>query len=188
MDRARYAETDFFDDFSLVEDPYPYFEYLRSQGPVVPLPRRNTVAVVGFDEALAVHLDTEHLSAVNSVTGPIPPLPFVPEGEDISAQIEAHRATMPFGNELLTQDPPRHPMLRSLLMRLFTPGRDFLVARDGAEMTGHLHRLREDPDLRADLAAHGLATIHARHSCAHRVDELLGIVDGRRAPALEAAA
>ena len=72
--------------------------------------------------------------------------------------------------------------------RLFTPGRDYLVARDGAEMTGHLHRLREDPDLSADLAAHGLATIHARHSCAHRVDELLAIVDGLRAPPLEAAA
>jgi len=141
MDRARYAETDFFDDFSLVEDPYPYFEYLRSQGPVVPLPRRNTVAVVGFDEALAVHLDTEHLSAVNSVTGPIPPLPFVPEGEDISAQIEAHRATMPFGNELLTQDPPRHPMLRSLLMRLFTPGR---LRTMEATLTGLADRLIDE--------------------------------------------
>jgi spore maturation protein CgeB len=59
---------------------------------------------------------------------------------------------------------------------LFTPGEDYLVARDGAEMTRHLAALRDDPDLRAALAAHGLATIRARHSCAHRVDELLAIV------------
>lgn len=59
---------------------------------------------------------------------------------------------------------------------LFTPGEDYLVARDGAEMTRHLSTLRDDPALREALASHGLATIRARHSCAHRVDELLGIV------------
>jgi spore maturation protein CgeB len=60
---------------------------------------------------------------------------------------------------------------------LFTPGRDYLVARDGAEMTRHLNTLANDPDLRADLARHGLATIRERHTCAHRVDELLAIAD-----------
>jgi spore maturation protein CgeB len=59
---------------------------------------------------------------------------------------------------------------------LFTPGEDYLVARDGAEMTRHLSALKSDPQLREALAAKGLATIRARHSCAHRVDELLGIV------------
>jgi spore maturation protein CgeB len=59
---------------------------------------------------------------------------------------------------------------------LFTPGEDYLVARDGAEMTLHLTALRDDPGLRDALATRGLATIRARHSCAHRVDELLGIV------------
>lgn len=59
---------------------------------------------------------------------------------------------------------------------LFTPGRDYLVARDGAEMTQHLTALAGDPALRADLAAHGLAAIRARHTCDHRADELLAIV------------
>jgi spore maturation protein CgeB len=59
---------------------------------------------------------------------------------------------------------------------LFTPGEDYLVARDGAEMTRHLAALRDDPALREAFATRGLATIRARHSCAHRVDELLGIV------------
>ena len=59
---------------------------------------------------------------------------------------------------------------------LFRPGRDYLVANDGAEMTGHLRSLAHDPDLRQELAANGLATIRARHTCADRVKELLSIV------------
>ncbi|ACA16537.1 conserved hypothetical protein [Methylobacterium sp. 4-46] len=79
---------------------------------------------------------------------------------------------------------------------LFTPGRDFLTAADGAAMTRHLRALREDPALRAELAAHGLATIRARHTCAHRAEELLAVAERlrgaddarRRGPAAEAAA
>ncbi len=59
---------------------------------------------------------------------------------------------------------------------LFRPGQDYLVARDGAEMTRHLEAIRDDADLRSSLIASGLETIRARHSCAHRVDELLGIL------------
>jgi spore maturation protein CgeB len=58
---------------------------------------------------------------------------------------------------------------------LFTPGEDFLVARDGAEMTALLASLLGDPAARARLSRRGLATIAARHTCAHRVDELLEI-------------
>jgi len=61
---------------------------------------------------------------------------------------------------------------------LFRPGEDFLTARDEAEMARHLTALREDPALRRSLVAHGLETIRARHSCAHRVDELLGVLAG----------
>ena len=65
---------------------------------------------------------------------------------------------------------------------LFTPDQDFLMARDGVEMQRHLAALEADPALCASLAAHGLATIRARHTCAHRVDELLGILDQLDAP------
>ncbi|GGB27109.1 hypothetical protein GCM10011380_15920 [Sphingomonas metalli] len=58
---------------------------------------------------------------------------------------------------------------------LFRPGTDYLVARDGDEMTRHLTTLRDVPELRRELVAHGLETIRARHSCAHRVDELEAI-------------
>ena len=58
---------------------------------------------------------------------------------------------------------------------LFDPGRDFLTAHDGAEMKKHLRALLADKQMARDLAEHGLATIRARHTCAHRVDELLAI-------------
>ncbi|MCM0000608.1 MAG: glycosyltransferase [Erythrobacter sp.] len=59
---------------------------------------------------------------------------------------------------------------------LFAPGSDYLVARNGAEMTAHLEALANEPDMRAQLAAHGLATIRQRHTCAHRADELLALL------------
>jgi len=118
-----FENADFFMDLDLVEDPYPYLEHLRGKGAAVYLPQHNVLAVTSFDTALSVHLDNSELSAVNSVTGPLPPIPFTPEGDDITAQIEAHRPQMPFGLEELTQDPPRHGPLRSLMMGLFTPRR-----------------------------------------------------------------
>ncbi|MCM8739119.1 glycosyltransferase [Azospirillum sp. A1-3] len=63
---------------------------------------------------------------------------------------------------------------------LFRPGRDFLFARDGEEMAAHLRAVDQDEGLRAELVRNGLETIRARHTCAHRVDELLSIVGSLR--------
>ncbi len=59
---------------------------------------------------------------------------------------------------------------------LFEPGRDFLVAETPARMRAHMRALAADGGLRRDLAASGLAAIETRHTCAHRVDELLAIL------------
>jgi spore maturation protein CgeB len=63
---------------------------------------------------------------------------------------------------------------------LFTPGDDFLVARTPAEMRTHLRLLMQDEGLRRALAAHGLGTVRRRHTCAHRVDQLMGILQAVR--------
>jgi spore maturation protein CgeB len=66
---------------------------------------------------------------------------------------------------------------------LFRPGADYLVARDGAEMKRHLRAVLEDPALAERLARSGRESIRARHTCAHRADELLAIcaeLDGDR--------
>jgi spore maturation protein CgeB len=60
---------------------------------------------------------------------------------------------------------------------LFTPGKDYLVAADGNEMQRHLAEVLHDPALAQALRDHGLATVEARHTCAHRVDELMAICE-----------
>lgn len=59
---------------------------------------------------------------------------------------------------------------------LFHPNRDFLVAENGEEMRAHMRRVLTDRDLASGLAARGRQTVLARHTCAHRVEELLGIL------------
>ncbi|MBI3543527.1 MAG: glycosyltransferase [Deltaproteobacteria bacterium] len=59
---------------------------------------------------------------------------------------------------------------------LFRPGTDYLVARDGREMRQQLKLLLADRAAAAELARHGLETVFARHTCAHRVDELFTII------------
>jgi spore maturation protein CgeB len=49
---------------------------------------------------------------------------------------------------------------------------------DGAEMRRKLDLLVRDPEARAEIAARGLETIRARHTCRHRVDELLTALAG----------
>jgi spore maturation protein CgeB len=58
---------------------------------------------------------------------------------------------------------------------LFTPGKDFLIAHTGEEMKQQLKDLLQDEQRRKELAHHGHQTILQRHTCAHRVDELLDI-------------
>ena len=59
---------------------------------------------------------------------------------------------------------------------LFTPGRDYLTAADGAEMAAKIKSVLEDDRLAADLAEHGRNTVLAKHTCDHRADELLSVL------------
>jgi spore maturation protein CgeB len=71
---------------------------------------------------------------------------------------------------------------------LFRSEQDYLLARDCAEMREAMQAIVEYPELAEKLRASGLETIRTRHTCAHRVDELLAInAELRGEPALEAA-
>lgn len=118
-----WTEVDFFMDESLVDDPYPYFDTLRSQCPVLPLPHHGVVAVTGFEAAAQVYLDNETFSSCNSVIGPFATFPVPLEGEDVGPIIDAHRDQLPMAEHMVTMDPPDHTRERTLLMRLITPRR-----------------------------------------------------------------
>jgi len=70
---------------------------------------------------------------------------------------------------------------------LFRGDCDYLRAADGEAMTRHLQALKADPELRRTIAASGLETIRRRHTCAHRVDELLAILALRGSARVQAA-
>ncbi|OBF69623.1 cytochrome [Mycobacterium sp. 852002-51971_SCH5477799-a] len=117
------ADVDYFTDADTAQDPYAYWDYLRSRGPVFREPHHGVVAVTGYQEVQAAFKDVGSFSAVNAIGGPFPPLPFTPEGDDISEQIEAHRHEFPIFEHMVVMDPPEHEKARSLLGRLLTPRR-----------------------------------------------------------------
>ncbi len=60
---------------------------------------------------------------------------------------------------------------------LFRVGEDFLMAQNGKEMESLLRDVLEDSSLAASLARKGLETIRNRHTCGHRVNELLNLYE-----------
>lgn len=117
------ATVNFFADPDVSQNPYEYWDYLREQGPVTCEPHFGVYAVTGYQEVMAAFKDHESFSAVNAIGGPFPPLPFTPEGDDISEQIEAHRHLFPIYEHMVVMDPPAHEKARSLLSKLLTPRR-----------------------------------------------------------------
>ncbi len=118
-----FETVDFFTDESLVPNPYPYFDHLRSKCPVVQATPFNVLAVTGYDEALAVYKDPAFSSCV-SVAGPFSGMPFGPDGhDDVSELIEQHRAAVPMAEHITSQDPPLHTRTRGLMNKLITPMR-----------------------------------------------------------------
>jgi cytochrome P450 len=118
-----YDAIDFFRGNELVEDPYPYFDWLRERCPVHQESQYGVYMVTGYAEACSVYTDPDTFSSCNSVTGPFPGFPVPLEGDDVSDLIEAHRHELPFSDQITTMDPPKHRDHRHLLMRQLTPKR-----------------------------------------------------------------
>ncbi len=59
--------------------------------------------------------------------------------------------------------------------RLFEQGEEFWMAHNGVEMTGMLERVLAQPERAQGRARCGFEMVQRRHTCAHRVDELLAI-------------
>ncbi|MGW0183050.1 cytochrome P450 [Nocardia sp. NPDC003345] len=117
-----FESADYFTDPALIPDPYPYFDHLRDRAPVLPGGPGGVVTITGYAEALAAYRDTA-FSSCNAVVGPFAPLPFTPEGDDITELLEQHRAGIPMAEHVVTMDAERHIRTRGLLSTLLTPKR-----------------------------------------------------------------
>ncbi len=60
---------------------------------------------------------------------------------------------------------------------LFTAGKDYLQASNGANMIQHMKTILNDEKAASALAEHALNTIHNRHTCYQRVDELMKVIE-----------
>jgi cytochrome P450 len=114
-----YQHANFFTDESLADDPNPYLNHLRAQCPVLREPNYGALMVTGFEESRSIYLG-DTFSSCMSVTGPIPGLPFEPQGDDITPQIEQHRGGLPWATHFITFDGPEHMAHRTFLTRLLT--------------------------------------------------------------------
>jgi spore maturation protein CgeB len=137
---------------------------------------------------------------VHGVRYPEPALAELAEaGIDYRGWLPNHAAPSVFARHRLTVHVPRRPYVEALpgipTIRVFealacgiplvsAPWRDvdglfppgaFLMAADTAAMTRAMQAVRDDGELRRGLIETGLAAIRERHTCAHRVDELLAI-------------
>jgi cytochrome P450 len=140
--------VDFFTDETLVPNPYPYFDHLRSKCPVTPATAFNVLAVTGYEAALSVYKNPAFSSCV-SVAGPFSGMPITPgDSDDVTELIEQHSASVPMAEHITSQDPPLHTRTRSLMNTLITP-----------------KRLKENEDFMWRLADQQLDTFIAKGQC-----------------------
>lgn len=116
-------ERDFYTDRSVLLNPYDWFEELRAQGPICKMANRDLILVTGYEESVEVLNNMRDWSSAISVSGPLLPLPFEPEGDDITDQIEANRHLIPASDLLAARDGTPHANSRALIAALFTPSR-----------------------------------------------------------------
>jgi cytochrome P450 len=128
-----FSHVNFFTDRAVQDDPYPYFDWVREQGPVWQEPKYGVFMVTGHAEARELYRDPatfpEHdaasgtYSSCNAVSGPFVKFSDPAVGDDVTEFITSYRHELPFSDQLPSFDPPNHTAHRHLLMRLITPRR-----------------------------------------------------------------
>ena len=146
------TEPDFFRDLSLIDDSKPYFDRMRSRCPVAREPHHGALMITGYDQIMDVlGRKDDTFSSAASVIGPIPPLPFEPQGNDISAQLESHRDEIPWSAHLVSFDGRRHFEHRTLLTNLLSYTR---IRQNETYLRGLTDRLALTSDTPAGTAGY----------------------------------
>jgi len=134
-------DRDYFTDFAIAKDPYPFFEAVRAHGPVWQPDDKDYLIVTGFDETIEILNNHQDFSAIIGLAGAAAPLPFEPHGSDITDQIEANRSQFLGGDQVVMLDDEPHTKLRGLMNRLFVPSR---LKANEEFMTGLSERMVRD--------------------------------------------
>jgi hypothetical protein len=81
-------EPDFYLDPEVSQDPYPFYERMRSQCPVLLERYHQSILVSGYAETIAVAKDSHSYSACNAMTGPFCGFPGAPPGAGDVTELE----------------------------------------------------------------------------------------------------
>ena len=91
---SEYDKTNFITDRAIQDDPYPYFDWVREQGPVWREPHFGMYMITGHPEAMAIYGDPATFpendlpsgtdSSCNVVCGSFVKFPVPMEGDDVS--------------------------------------------------------------------------------------------------------
>ena len=173
-------EPDFYSDPAVIDDPRSFFDHMRSKCPVAKEPYYNSLMVTGYEEALEVLTRKDgSFSSLTSVVGPKLPLPFTPEGDDISEQVEAHRSEFPWSAHLVCFDGEEHTKNRALMTSLLTYKR--LKANED-----YLYGLAERLiDGFIDKGKCNVVPDYAHATTTYAICDILGIPEEHRAELLE---
>lgn len=119
---------DFFHSDRFINDPYPYFDFLRDQAPVLREPHHGIFMVTGYAEALEVYNDPARFSSRMSTSGPFAGCPIPLEGrenDDISELIAEYR------DQTLQRSAPYHGSLGAHRSPVATDVADYPEAPQG---------------------------------------------------------
>jgi cytochrome P450 len=174
------TDPDFFTDPEVIADPRSYFDLMRSKCPAEKERYHGTLMVTGYDEVIEVlGRRDDTFSSTPSVVGPIPPLPFRPEGDDIRAQLDAHRDSLPWAAHLVCFDGKKHTDHRALLSSLLTYKR---LKQNEEYLVGLADRLI---DVFIDREQCDVVAEYARATTTYAISDLMGIPVEDRAELLE---
>lgn len=180
QDAIEAADRDFFNDPTVINEPVAYFNQMRSRCPVAREPYHGAYMVTGYPELVdLMNRKSDEFSSAISILGPLPPLPFTPEGGDITDQLDAVRDDLAWSAHLVCFDGQKHIDHRALLTKLLT-----------------YKRLKQNEDYLSSLAdtlidrfinkGHcNIVPEYGHATTTYAISDLMGIPEGDRAILLE---
>ncbi len=101
----------------LLKNPYPFYQLLRENAPVFREPDFGVFLVSRYDDIVEVNRQPEVFSSVLVANAPYVDLPCPVD------ELPTWRAANPYGDKILSNDPPDHTRHKRMINRFFTPKR-----------------------------------------------------------------
>ena len=101
----------------VLKDPYPFYAELRAQAPIFQEPDYGVFLVSRYQDIVEVNRQPEVFSSVLVANAPYVDLPAPID------ELAKWRAEHPYGDKILSNDPPEHTQYKRLVNQFFTPRR-----------------------------------------------------------------